>query len=337
MAIHGNPTSPRRLANPTEARPKDRDAATGTAPFLADVLMGLRKPRKELPCKYFYDAVGSSLFDDICETDEYYPTRTELAIMRCHAGDMGAELGPNCQVIEYGSGSSVKTRWLLRKLPRPAVYVPVDISAEHLHKSASALAARFPEIDIHPVAADFTQPFELPASSVPISRRVVYFPGSTIGNFAPPDALRLLGDISSLCGAGGALLIGVDLKKDIAILDAAYNDASGVTAAFNKNLLTRINRELGADFDLNHFRHQAHYNPDYGRMEMHLISTHEQCVHIAGNVIPFHKSETIHTENSHKYTISEFQTLAARANLRPVKVWTDAAKLFSVQLYNVGE
>jgi dimethylhistidine N-methyltransferase len=324
MAVQWNPTRP----GPVTSRP---DAAG----FLADALAGLRRPRKELPCKYLYDAAGSALFDAICETPEYYPTRTELAIMRAHAGEMGTLLGPGCQVIEFGSGSGVKTRLLLRHLPRPAAYVPVDISADHLRRSARELATRFPEVEVHPVAADFTRPFEVPEPAMAMRRRVVYFPGSTVGNFGPAEALALLRDIAGLCGPGGALLIGVDLKKDPAVLNAAYNDAAGVTAAFNLNLLARMNRELGADFDVSAFRHRAFYNEAAGRVEMHLASSRDQTAHVGGHPIPFAAGETIHTENSYKYAPDEFEKLASRAGLRLVTLWTDPSRLFSVQLYEV--
>ena len=317
-------------------RPAASPAPSGRDAFLADVLAGLRMPRKELPCKYFYDATGSQLFNAICEQPEYYPTRTELAIMRAHAPEMGAKLGAGCQVVEYGSGSSVKTRYLLKHLPRPVVYVPVDVSAEHLMRAASGVRALFPELDVSPVVADFTRPFPLPPTAAPVARRIVYFPGSTVGNFTPPRARDVLRGIAELGGPGGALLIGVDLKKDVEVLDRAYNDAAGVTAAFNLNLLARINRELGADFDLLKFRHKAHYNAEFGRVEMHLVSLVAQSVRVAGNVILFAAGETIHTENSHKYTLAEFRTLAGRAGLTRAQVWTDPAGLFSVQLFEVG-
>lgn len=326
MAVQRNPARPGPVA--------DR---RGVSDFLADALAGLRRPRKELPCKYFYDAAGSALFDAICETPEYYPTRAELAIMRAHAGEMGRRLGPGCQVIEYGSGSGVKTRVLLRHLPRPAAYVPVDISADHLHRSAKELSARFPEVEVQPVAADFTRPFEVPEPATATRRRAVYFPGSTIGNFGPPEALALLTGIAGLCGPGGALLIGVDLKKDPAVLNAAYNDTAGVTAAFNRNLLARMNRELGADFDLSAFRHRAFYDEAAGRVEMHLVSTREQTARVGGHPIRFAAGESIHTENSYKYAPDEFARLAAGAGLRPVAHWTDPGELFSVQLYEVQD
>jgi len=307
---------------------------TSTAPshFLADVLHGLAQSQKSIPCKYFYDEAGSALFDAICETPEYYPTRTELAIMATHAPEIGEALGRNCQVVELGSGSSLKTRRLLEHLPRPAAYVPVDISGEHLRKSADSLARRFPELDVTPVAADFTRPFDVPALHSS-ARRVIYFPGSTIGNFPLAEAASLLERTAALAGRGGSLLIGIDLVKDPAILDAAYNDRRGTTAAFNRNLLVRINRELGADFDLGAFRHFAFYNPAEGRVEMHLRSEIEQTVHLAGRKFRFRVGETIHTENSHKYRVEDFRKLASNAGWRSVAAWADLKQFFSVQLF----
>lgn len=325
MAVHRNPARPGRL----------RPAAADAGAFLADALAGLRKPQKELPCKYFYDAAGSALFDAICEQPEYYPTRCELAVMKAHAADMAGRLGRGCLVVEYGSGSSVKTRALLRPLPRPAAYVPVDISADHLHRSAADLARRFPDVEVHPVAADFTRPFDLPPVATDVNRRVVYFPGSTVGNFAPAEADRLLRAVADLCGPGGALLIGVDLKKDEAVLNAAYNDAAGVTTRFNKNLLVRMNCELGADFDVAAFDHRASYNAELGRVEMHLVSNRAQTVRLGGRAVRFAAGETIHTENSHKYTVAEFAATAGRAGFRRAGMWTDAKGWFSVQLYEV--
>ena len=321
MAVHRTSTGPGRVTRP--------DAAA----FLADALEGLRKPRKELPCKYFYDAAGSALFDAICEQPEYYPTRCELAVMRGHAAEMADRLGRGCLVVEYGSGSSVKTRTLLKHLPRPAAYVPVDISADHLHRAAADLARRFPDVEVHPVAADFTRPFDLPSVATDVNRRVVYFPGSTVGNFAPAEANRLLRNVAELCGPGGMLLIGVDLKKDEAVLNAAYNDAAGVTTRFNKNLLVRMNRELGADFDVAGFDHRAFYNAEFGRVEMHLVSRRAQAVRLGGAMVRFAAGETIHTENSHKYAVAEFAAIAGRAGFCPAGVWTDAKGWFSVQLY----
>ncbi|HVF11165.1 MAG TPA: L-histidine N(alpha)-methyltransferase, partial [Abditibacteriaceae bacterium] len=239
--------------------------------FREEVLHGLQQPQKELPCKYFYDERGSHLFDQICRLEEYYPTRTELAIMQEHAGAMAQLLGRGCLLIEYGSGSSLKTRVLLDHLAAPAAYVPIDISRAHLMRSAGRLAAAYPGLKVLPVCADYTTDFTLPTCHRPIARKAVYFPGSTIGNFDPTQAQNFLCHIAEICGVGGGLLIGIDLKKDACILEPAYNDARGVTAAFNLNLLRRINRELGADFQLDRFQHYAFYNEELGRIEMHLV------------------------------------------------------------------
>jgi dimethylhistidine N-methyltransferase len=302
--------------------------------FLADVLDGLAASPKTLPCKYFYDARGSALFDRICALPEYYPTRTELAILHRHAGAMAAAIGPRAILVEYGSGSSTKTRLLLDQLAKPAAYVPVDISREHLLASAEALAAHYPGLRVIPVCADFTAPFALP--EVPGAERVVgYFPGSTIGNFGPAEARKFLADVAEQCGPGGALLIGVDLQKPRAVLEPAYDDARGVTAEFNRNLLRRANRELGADFDLAAFDHRAFWNAACGRVEMHLVSRRDQVVRVGGRAIPFAKGETIHTENSHKYELAGFAAIAAAAGFEVERVWTDDARLFSVQLLRV--
>ncbi len=304
--------------------------------FRADVLRGLRRPHKRLPCKYFYDEAGSHLFDRICELPEYYPTRTELAILGRHAPAMAGRLGPGCAVIEYGSGSGNKTRRLLDALERPAAYLPVDLAREHLTASARALAAAYPGLAVRPVCADFTRPFALPQDLPAAARRVVYFPGSTIGNFGPRAARRLLHGMARLVGPAGAALIGVDLKKDPRVLEAAYDDAAGVTAAFNRNLLVRINRELGGDFRPERFDHHALYDPTYGRVEMHLISRRRQVVKVAGERVEFAEGEAIRTECSYKYTVRGFQALAAEAGLRAQQVWTDAGRQFSVQYLTVA-
>jgi L-histidine Nalpha-methyltransferase len=297
--------------------------------FRRDVLHGLRRPHKELPCKYFYDTRGSRLFDAICRLEEYYPTRCEREVLRRHGEEIADALGPGVVVIEYGSGSSLKTRLLLERLRRPAAYVPVDISREHLMRAAERLRARFPGLPVRPVVADFTRPFRLP--DLPAGRRVVYFSGSTIGNFPPAEAADLLAGIRRLCGPDGGLLIGVDLKKDVAVLERAYNDARGVTAAFNLNLLERINRELGGDFDPARFRHVAFYDPSHGRIEMHLVSRDEQVVRVGGVAFPFRQGESIRTENSYKYSPEDFATLTGRAGLAVRAVWTDEGGLYSVQ------
>lgn len=302
------------------------------ATFLEEVLAGLAQAPRSLPCKYFYDAFGSQLFDRICELDEYYPTRTELAIMERHVREIVTCLGPRCLLVEYGSGSSLKTRILLDHLEDPAGYVPIDISREHLLQSAAELAATYETIPVLPVCADYTQDVEVPRPGGHVGRVVVYFPGSTIGNLTPAQARSFLQRIAGVGGPGGGLLIGVDLKKDVDVLWAAYNDAQGVTAAFNKNLLTRINRELGADFDVDRFEHEAVYDPAHGRVEMRLVSTVDQEVHLAGRTIPFRKHERIVTEYSYKYSPGDFATLAASAGFAVERVWTDEASLFSVQL-----
>jgi dimethylhistidine N-methyltransferase len=298
--------------------------------FRADVLHGLSRPAKELPCKYFYDERGSRLFEQICELDEYYLTRTELAIMRRHAGAMAARIGACCQLIEFGSGSSTKTRLLLDHLVNPAGYVPVDISGAHLERSARILAADYPRLPVRPVYADFTEPLSLPSDVASAARRVVYFPGSTMGNFTPEAVRSLLQHVRSLCGTGGGLLIGLDLKKDRPTLEAAYNDARGVTSEFNLNLLRRINRELGGDFHLAGFRHFAFYNGEESRIEMHLVSAARQIVQIGAARIPFAPEETIRTEYSYKFDVEAFGKLAAAAGLSVDGVWTDERRWFGV-------
>jgi dimethylhistidine N-methyltransferase len=306
--------------------------ATTSAPaatrFRDDVLAGLSRPQKWLPAKYFYDAVGSRLFDQITELDEYYPTRTELGIMRAHAGAMAARCGANCLLVELGAGSLVKVRLLLDELSRPAGFVPVDVSGEHLRAAARELTADYPDVPVYPLVADFAHPFELPP--VAAARRVVYFPGSTIGNFDPPDAAALLRNVARLVGPGGGLLLGVDLRKDPAVLERAYNDAKGVTAAFNLNLLARINRELGADFDPAAFRHRAIYNQNRHRIEMHLVSAADQWVSVAGRSFAFRAGETIHTENSYKHDATELARRAAAWHLRADQTWTDSDGYFAV-------
>lgn len=303
--------------------------------FLTEVLDGLSRPQKHLPCKYFYDERGSHLFERICELPEYYPTRTELAILRRHRQQIVARFGPSCGLIEFGSGASLKTRLLLQELGE-AVYFPVDISAEQLKLTARRLAFDFPQIEIQPVCADFTRFFELPQPVRRINRRIVYFSGSTIGNFSPEEARHLLRRIAHLVGPGGGLLIGVDLHKDPALLEPAYNDQAGVTAAFNLNLLSRINRELGADFVLDRFVHQAIYNREHRRIEMHLVSLIEQMVHLAGRRFSFHRGESICTEYSYKYRLHDFDQLARSAGFTLRDIWTDEQQLFSVQFAQVS-
>jgi dimethylhistidine N-methyltransferase len=298
---------------------------------LDEILEGLSRPQKSLSPKFFYDERGSKLFDAICELPEYYLTRTELAIMRAHIDEIVALVGPHASLIEFGSGSSLKTRMLLEKLDRLAAYVPVDISREHLTAAADALASDYPNVEIWPVLADFTQPFDLPSPTVMPLRNIVYFPGSTIGNFSPEQAHTLLQVMHGEAGEDGALLIGVDLQKDPAVIERAYNDDAGVTAEFNLNMLSRINREFGANFNLDLFRHRAIYNDERGRMELCLVSACEQIVRVDGNKIRFRKGEALLTEHSHKYTLAQFSRMAERAGFVVETVWTDPGQLFSVQ------
>jgi len=306
------------------------DLAPSTGSFLGDVLRGLSAKQKTLPAKYFYDERGSQLFEAICEAPEYYPTRTELTLMRECAGDMAARIGPKTLLIEYGSGSSTKTPILIDAL-RPAAYLPIDISCEQLAGSALALAHARPELQVRAVCADYTKPFALPScSDLDFRRKLVYFPGSTIGNFDRDETHRFLGHIRDLVGPEGAALIGVDLKKDPAVLHAAYNDAAGVTAAFNLNILSRINRELDGDCAINNFRHHAFYDAVLGRIEMHLMSLKRQTVTIGSTTFAFREGEMIHTEISCKYSIEEFGSITNDAGLSTAGVWTDPERLFSV-------
>ncbi len=298
--------------------------------FLADVLAGLGESPKCTPSKYFYDKRGSELFDRICELDEYYPTRCELDIMEEHASQMGAAIGPGAMLVEFGSGSSVKTRYLLDALPEGVAYVPVDISGEHLREAAGEIAHDYPKIEVLPVCTDFSRDFALPVASRAPTHVAVYFPGSTIGNFTPQRAGDLLRRIALLCGGGGGLLIGVDLKKDVETIEAAYNDRDGVTAEFNLNLLRRMNRELGANFDLEQFSHRATYNVEMGRVETRLVSQRAQVVTVGGKKIDFSRGETITTEYSHKYTVAEFAEIAAGAGLSLKREWTDRERYFAV-------
>ncbi|CAN5216485.1 L-histidine N(alpha)-methyltransferase [soil metagenome] len=296
-----------------------------------EILNGLTAHPKRISPKYFYDERGSQLFDQICELPEYYPTRTELEIMRDNVGEIARLVGPEASLIEFGSGSSLKTQILLENLDRLAAYVPVDISKEHLVAAAERIAAQFPHIEVLPVCADFTQPFELPDPAVTPVRNLVYFPGSTIGNFQRPQALALLKAMSRVATRGGALLIGVDLDKDPQIITRAYNDSAGVTAEFNLNMLAHLNREFGANFELRQFAHRAVYDHEDNRIEMQLVSMCDQTVMVAGRRIPFRKGEYIITEYSHKYTPQEFATLAAEADFSVKRVWMDPDALFSVQ------
>lgn len=304
--------------------------ASASDRFRAAVVTGLGRPVKSLPCRFFYDADGCRLFDAICELDEYYVTRTELDLLTRHGDQIARWVGPNARVIELGSGSGIKTRLLLDQLEAPAAYVPIDIAAVQLDATAAGLRQRYPTLAIHPVHADYSAPFRLPRPQPPARRTLVFFPGSTVGNLAPHEAVRFLRRIAALCGPDGALLIGVDLEKDRARLEAAYDDAAGVTAAFNLNLLARINRELGAAVPLDAFTHRALFDAGAGRVVMQLVSRHDQTVRIDGAAFRFRRGEPITTEYSYKYRVGRFRRLAARAGFEAVRVWTDDRRLFSL-------
>ncbi len=305
-------------AEPEAAGPEESEFARAMRTALA------QRPRQIAP-KFFYDAAGSALFERICALPEYYPTRTELALLRRHAPEMAGCVGPGAEIVEFGAGSSRKVRLLLDALVAPRRFVPIDISAEHLHAAAARLRADYPALEVLPLAADFTRRLLLPAR---LGARVGFFPGSSIGNFTPDDALAFLRAAAAVLDRG--LLIGVDLLKDPARLHAAYNDAAGVTAAFNLNLLVRANRELGTDFDLAAFDHYAFYAPRRQRVEMHLLSRRAQTVHLGDEPYAFDAGESLHTENSYKYGVESFRALAREAGFRPGPVWVDADRLFSV-------
>lgn len=312
---------------------KISDFSPDDAVMLEDVLRGLSLPEKNIPSLYFYDQRGSELFDAITALPEYYPTRTEVSILEANGAEIAATLGPGVRLIELGSGSALKTELLLARLEAPAAYVPVEISREHLRAAAARIAGDFPELEVLPVTADFTEPFDLP---VPrrreVRRNVAFFPGSTIGNFTRVMAADLLRATRSEVGSGGAMLIGVDLEKDRAILERAYNDGAGVTAAFNLNLLVRLNQELGADFDVTAFRHEAVWDETHSRIEMRLVSLQRQRVELAGRQFEFDAGEILVTEYSHKYSLEAFGALAEANGFRVARVWTDPQRLFSLQL-----
>ena len=297
--------------------------------FARDVVGGLTARPKRLPPKYFYDEAGARLFEQITEQPEYYPTRVELALLRERAGDIAQFFATGSALIEFGSGSSKKVRILLAAAPAIAAYVPVDISSEMLLQEAEELRRDYPRLAVLPVEADFTQPFALPAATSGMAH-TGFFPGSTIGNFEPHEACSFLRHAARMLGPGANLIIGVDLVKDPGVLHAAYNDRAGVTAKFNLNLLARINRELGADFDLASFSHHAFYNSERHRIQMHLASKKRQKVRVAGRSIEFRAGETIHTENSYKYSLESFAALARGSGWRPVAAWTDAGANFSI-------
>jgi dimethylhistidine N-methyltransferase len=305
--------------------------ALGSDDFAQAVLAGLTRRPRSIPCRFFYDARGSELFEEITRLDEYYPTRAETALLEAHRGEIAALVGAGRILVEFGSGSSRKTSLLLGALDEVPAYIPIDIAAESLKEAAEWLSGQHEGLTILPLIADFTTTRALP----PVARskrRLGFFSGSTIGNLTHAEAASFLANAARLLGAGSAFLLGVDLKKPVSILVPAYNDGRGVTAAFNLNLLVRINRELGGNFDLTRFAHEAVYNEDAGRMEMYLESLAEQTVRVQGRAFSFTAGERIHTENSHKYTVAEFQTLARASGWTPAKAWTDEGQLFSLHL-----
>ncbi len=314
----------------SDADPALHDLEPSVDEFHADLLRGLSQRPKSIAAKFFYDEMGSQLFDEICSLDEYYLTRTEMGILQDKAAEICALVGPECRLVELGSGSSAKTRILLDHLDAPAAYVPVDIASEQLLQSSARLARLYPELCITPVCADFTTAFTLPEMPSPARRTVAFFPGSTIGNLEPAEAENFFRKVSLLCGTDGGLLIGVDLKKDRLTLERAYNDALGVTARFNLNLLTRINRSFGAGIRQDKFRHHAFYNEEFGRIEMHLVSLVEQTIQLNGTTFALQEGEHIVTEHSYKYSLEEFARLAERSGWAVKRLWTDAANLFSV-------
>jgi dimethylhistidine N-methyltransferase len=301
-----------------------------TTDFFTDVVAGLASNPRTVPCKYFYDERGAALFQKICELPEYYVTRTEIDILDRNRTEIASQLGPAIQLIGLGTGAGTKTRILIEALENPAVYVPVDISETQLRQSTALFREIFPELEILPVCADYLQAVVLPSPRHKSARKIVYFPGSTIGNFEPDEAIGFLRRIANVCRGHGGLLIGVDLKKDEQVLKAAYNDRAGVTAQFNLNLLQRVNRELGADFDLDQWQHRAIYNSEAGRIEMYLISEIDQFAHVNQHKFHFRRGDKIITEFSYKYAPQEFAALADKAGFDFVRMWTDAARLFGI-------
>ena len=310
-----------------------QDTEEGAPPFAEDfaqaVIEGLSARDKHIPCHFLYDAKGSELFEEITRLDEYYPTRTELALLETHGPRISRLAGPGCAVIEFGSGSSRKTSVLIESLEDVSAYVPIDIADEALSEAAQRFRIRFPDLDVLPVHADFNQDIALP-EHVDDAPKLGFFPGSTIGNLSRDDATQFLDDAGALLGENSALLIGVDLKKSRETLFAAYNDSKGVTAEFNLNLLERINRELEGDIDLTKFEHQAVYNKDAGRVEIYIVSLEEQHVSAGGHSFRLAEGERIHTENSHKYSVEEFRAKAKEGGWRHAEAWIDDDELFSL-------
>lgn len=324
------------MRSPSQVRVQLRDHHPAHEPLVADVLKGLQDSPKRISPMYFYDTLGSELFDRICELKEYYPTRTEIRILEQHGNDIARCIGDDALLVEFGSGSSLKTRLLLDRLPSLAAYVPVDISRSHLMNAAHAISESYPHLEVMPVCADFTRPFLLPTPRKPASRIVVFFPGSTIGNFDPTAALNLLRVMRRVAGPTGGLVVGTDLVKDANVLVRAYDDAERVTAAFNLNVLRRFNSEMGANFELGQFRHRAVWNEEASRIEMHLVSQRQQTVALAGETIELEAGEAIVTEHCHKYTVAGFATQAARAGWKANAHWLDDRGYFSVNYLEAG-
>jgi len=310
-------------------------AAPGTDVMRPDIVAGLSRQQKSLPCSYFYDARGSALFETITEQPEYYPTRIETSILASCAKEIAERTPPGSILVELGSGSSRKTELLLEAMPNLSAYAPIDVSESALAEACARLGARFPALRLLPTVGDFTDAPALP-DALAKRPRLGFFPGSTIGNFSPAEACDLLMSLAGTLGAGARLVVGVDLVKDPVRLVAAYNDAAGVTAAFNLNLLVRLNREMGATFDVKRFAHSAIYNELEQRIEMYLVSLDEQTVEITDHRIHFAKGERIHTENSYKYKVAQFRALAASAGWQAQDTWTDADSLFSVHELGLG-
>jgi len=305
--------------------------------FATDVLDGLKATPKRIPAKYFYDDAGSVLFEKITEVPEYYPTRCEMQALRDHAAEIAKLIPEGAALVEFGSGSNKKARIVLDATQKLAAYVPVDISGEMLQREAAELRADYPALKVLPVVADICYPFDLPREAKAATARVGFFPGSTIGNFEPHEAASFLRNAARILGPRSTLIVGADLIKDVDVLNAAYNDAAGVTAAFNLNMLTRINRELGGNFKLSTFEHHAFYNRERNRIEMHLASLKRQKVKVVGETIDFRAGETIHTENSYKYSVDSLRALARGVGWLPDGVWTDSQGYFSIQAFTLSE
>jgi dimethylhistidine N-methyltransferase len=321
------------LARSQAPQPQSAEASA----FEIDILDGLSATPKRVPAKYFYDGAGSQLFEQITELPEYYPTRCEMSILHDHAADIAKLISAGAALVEFGSGSNKKARILLRAAPPLAAYIPVDICGEMLEQEAAELRPDFPQIKVLTVTADITHPFDLPDEAKAAPTRVGFFPGSTIGNFERHEAAAFLRNASRILGPGAKLIIGADLIKPAKVLNAAYNDAAGVTAKFNLNLLVRINRELRGTFKLDTFEHHAFYNRERHRIEMHLASLKRQKVRVAGETIDFRAGETIHTENSYKYSVASLGALARGVGWLPSGVWTDARKCFSIQAFTLAD